>query len=484
MSNAARVLPLTPILLTLGLVVAGIWTDVVGYSVNLLPTDNSAITGPYNRDAFHMGRLFVGILFFALARYIPPVQTPLTIIVALLMGTTTGVTIIAFHQTLVDPFALSFLGVFISSACYSFIVWIFYLYCARHMQTRLIVWCIAISLVLETVLSILISLYLDPMIQMFLVILAPFLVIICYFGGVRADSGRKTLIEPQRKVTGFEKYSLLTQVVVFTAALIFIRALSNIGIWGETRMNFTGMTELSIAELIIIGLTILMLTFLAFDLPGKRLTLPLCCTIGFAAILGGLQILALSSELQFGIAFDAITSAVEIFSHLVRWMIIIECIRAIDMPSFRITGISNSVSAGLSLIWAHLVTPFEIATSTSVMIIVYVLLLVIILLFIWSLARRETAAGEPLSDEKPKAYAKFASRWNLSTRETEIFNLLMHGKKRSEIEAECNLSEGTVKTHISNIYKKLDVHSKREMRQLYENCLENDHGQLLPSNKS
>jgi DNA-binding CsgD family transcriptional regulator len=471
MRNAIRALPLTPILLTLGLVAAGIWTDVVGYSVNLLPTENSAITGIYNRDAFHMGRLFVGILFFIFARYIPPIQTPLTVIVALLMGTATGITIIAFHQTLVDPLALSSCGVFISSACYSFIVWIFYLYCAKHMQTRLILWCIAISLVFETVLSILISLYLGPVLQMFLVMLAPFLVITCYFAGVRLDPNRKISVISQPKVTGFEKYSLLTQVVVFTAALIFIRALSNIGIWGETRLNFTGMTELSIAELSIIGLTILLLTFLTIDLPSRRLSLPLCCTIGFAAILGGLQILAISNELQFGMAFDAITSAVEIFSHLVRWMIIIECIRAIDMPSYRITGLSNAVSAGLSLIWAHLLAPLEFATSTSVMVIVYVLLLIIVLLFIRSLSSREILSQAATSNEELEAYARFAGRWNLSARETEIFSLLMTGRKRSEIEEECGLSEGTVKTHISNIYKKLDVHSKREMRQLYESSL-------------
>ncbi|MDR2587068.1 MAG: helix-turn-helix transcriptional regulator, partial [Coriobacteriales bacterium] len=66
------------------------------------------------------------------------------------------------------------------------------------------------------------------------------------------------------------------------------------------------------------------------------------------------------------------------------------------------------------------------------------------------------------------ALAVFASHWDLSPRESEIFALLIAGLKRAEIEAECGLSQGTVKTHISNIYRKLDVHSKMEMRQLYE----------------
>lgn len=50
----------------------------------------------------------------------------------------------------------------------------------------------------------------------------------------------------------------------------------------------------------------------------------------------------------------------------------------------------------------------------------------------------------------------------------QIFELLLEGKKRSEIEEECSLSEGTVKTHITNLYRKLEVHSKKEMADLFE----------------
>jgi DNA-binding CsgD family transcriptional regulator len=468
MYKAARTLPLVAVLMTLGLVIAGIWTNVVGYSVNLLPSDLGLLEGTYNRDAFHTGRLLVGILFFVFARYLPRIQAPLTVITALLMSVATGILIISYHQTLVDPLTLAFCGVAVSSAAYSFITWIFYLHAAKGMPTRLIVWCVAISLVFETVCSILVSLYLEPALQMFLVMCAPLLVAACYFAVTRLDTGHKAPVEPQHKVTGFEKYALLTQVVIFTAALIFVRALSNIGIWGETRANFTGMTELSIGELAIICATILLLTFLVFDLLRNRLSLPLRCIIGFAAILGGLQILALSNDLQFGNSFDSVTSAVEIFSHLVRWMIIIECVRSIDMPPYRVVGISNATSAALSLFWAHLLAPLAFATNTFVMVIVYVLLVVVILLFVMTSGSRKTSVWSTASDDEQARFAAFAHRWDLSPRETEIFSLLMLGKKRAEIEGDLHLSEGTIKTHISNIYKKLDVHSKYEMRQLYE----------------
>jgi DNA-binding NarL/FixJ family response regulator len=48
----------------------------------------------------------------------------------------------------------------------------------------------------------------------------------------------------------------------------------------------------------------------------------------------------------------------------------------------------------------------------------------------------------------------------LSKRETEILNLISEGKKRNEIAKELFIERETVKTHIKNIYAKLDVNSR------------------------
>jgi DNA-binding NarL/FixJ family response regulator len=50
----------------------------------------------------------------------------------------------------------------------------------------------------------------------------------------------------------------------------------------------------------------------------------------------------------------------------------------------------------------------------------------------------------------------------LSKRETEILSLIMDGKKRNEIAEELFIESATVKTHIKNIYAKLDVNSRSE----------------------
>lgn len=48
----------------------------------------------------------------------------------------------------------------------------------------------------------------------------------------------------------------------------------------------------------------------------------------------------------------------------------------------------------------------------------------------------------------------------LTKRETEILQLVMAGKKRNEIADELFVELVTVKTHIKNIYSKLDVNSR------------------------
>lgn len=52
----------------------------------------------------------------------------------------------------------------------------------------------------------------------------------------------------------------------------------------------------------------------------------------------------------------------------------------------------------------------------------------------------------------------------LTPREREVFGLASRGLKNSEIASELYLSEKTIKTHLRNIYNKLNLASKAELR--------------------
>mgnify|MGYP005807034493 CR=1 FL=1 len=61
-----------------------------------------------------------------------------------------------------------------------------------------------------------------------------------------------------------------------------------------------------------------------------------------------------------------------------------------------------------------------------------------------------------------------AARCRLTPRETEVLELLAHGRNGPFIQEKLVLSRNTVKTHVANIYAKLGVHSQQELIDLVE----------------
>jgi DNA-binding NarL/FixJ family response regulator len=59
----------------------------------------------------------------------------------------------------------------------------------------------------------------------------------------------------------------------------------------------------------------------------------------------------------------------------------------------------------------------------------------------------------------------------LSSREQEIFELLVSGRSPDNIASHLVLSLNTVRTHIRNIYAKFDVHNKTELVSYVETIL-------------
>lgn len=67
-----------------------------------------------------------------------------------------------------------------------------------------------------------------------------------------------------------------------------------------------------------------------------------------------------------------------------------------------------------------------------------------------------------------KAEKKIPEEHELTSREIEILELLVKPKKRTEVALELNISEFTVKKHIENIYKKLQINSRMELYDWYK----------------
>lgn len=58
---------------------------------------------------------------------------------------------------------------------------------------------------------------------------------------------------------------------------------------------------------------------------------------------------------------------------------------------------------------------------------------------------------------------ELCQRYGLTARESEVFHLLAQGLNRLAIARELVISDDTVRTHMRNIYRKLDVHSQQQL---------------------
>ena len=71
-------------------------------------------------------------------------------------------------------------------------------------------------------------------------------------------------------------------------------------------------------------------------------------------------------------------------------------------------------------------------------------------------------------DRQPERLAAIAERFGLTAREADIMGLYAQGRSRAFISAQLVISENTVRDHLKNIYRKLDVHNKQELIDLIE----------------
>lgn len=87
----------------------------------------------------------------------------------------------------------------------------------------------------------------------------------------------------------------------------------------------------------------------------------------------------------------------------------------------------------------------------------------------------EEAETVPPAEDTPAARGRFRQRceviantYLLSRRESEVMYYLARGYKSSHIQQQLYISEGTAKTHIRHIYRKLNIHSQQDLIHLID----------------
>jgi DNA-binding NarL/FixJ family response regulator len=98
----------------------------------------------------------------------------------------------------------------------------------------------------------------------------------------------------------------------------------------------------------------------------------------------------------------------------------------------------------------------------------------VIAIWLWRRRRRTTTKSYSVRVVgRPSAHQDRHWLWDsLTMREMEVARLAAHGKRNAEIARELTISVHTVETHLSNIYAKLEVHSRMELARTIRNLLD------------
>jgi len=184
-----------------------------------------------------------------------------------------------------------------------------------------------------------------------------------------------------------------------------------------------------------------------------------------------------------------VTAAWAMFMAVNYGYIVRKCVVAWESPLFRQAPIRLMVPAlGFAVGWvaAAVITYFAGAHSDAFMYLrltVAILLVATIMVFF---PEKHHHPADGLSPESVKVQttvvavdktdtelfeercAAVAKLFQLSPRETEILGYLARGRNAAYIQEELVISPHTVKSHIYNIYRKLDIHSQQKLMDFVE----------------
>ena len=184
-----------------------------------------------------------------------------------------------------------------------------------------------------------------------------------------------------------------------------------------------------------------------------------------------------------------VTASWAAFISISSGYIVKKCVLAHDVPLFRQAPLRLAIPAlGFAVGWA--VAAFFTANLGAhadafmiMRLVVAVLLVTTIMVFFPSQAHHPSdglspdevkitttviAADKSESDLFEARCAAVAKLFQLSPRETEILGYLARGRNAAYIQEALTISPHTVKSHIYNIYRKLDIHSQQKLMDFVE----------------
>ena len=483
------------LLSAVGMMLVVVWADILGHGLGFEPSASMIASLGNSRLFFLVGFTVAAILSVPLAKYgMSPSLMParftaaISVVGTLLYG-------FAYVQVPLPANVAAIVGLFLCGAGYYAATMLIYCQLAKVRCLSIAVTAVAAALFLKTVIGSQLTIVLPRDVQIIFASLLPVCVFACLVALDRCDSAALSEYRARKTLSKQGIYDLFFLLVAVSLMLAALRGTSHLGLWGA---GFTGSPVSSFMGYAVVGLVLVVFAYLTLIRNSNNQMLvrfqPAFLVLAAGFVLYVLQdsFLEVPGYAQF---FEWLYLTVELFGHLLSGTLIIAAIRSSDLPPWCFQGVSDSAFGLLAIPWIFLAQDATMDIRPLMVIAIFLVMVAAIrpmstrpleieVMGIPSSGssfaaegvshRNEVSdtlspnppldqQGESLERRLTLCHAEIAKSHSLSARETDVFMLLAQGRSRPYICEALYLSDGTVKTHISHIYRKFDVHGRRKL---------------------
>ncbi len=479
----------------------GIWINLIGYSPAFSSTSLVHTEFGLGRYLFLIGSILAGALLFTRStsfEAFPRRSNAVLAAVSLLGTATTAVLALEGGGGNVLFFVLGYAAIAFGGIWNSVVIMAAL---ARHGSSRSLAACfVGASLCFRLLLS-LIQSWVSPFLQIgvALVFCGISFVVLAFL--IRVDV-RSSLPDGQDFVAqGDARGALarlravgqyrapLAQIVGACLAVVFAYGISRNGIWGGSQATIipdqSAFLDLLIASGVFVVMSVIAFGTFAASEGARKVQFPFIVLITGVFFLVACDLMGLRPEIR-AIA----TSAVDLYCQALSPFVIVCCARALPFPAFKVVSASRVLVYVLALGWLMFLEESGIALGLIVLLAAYLFMMVVA--FTGSPSNddgvgrfpsdgRDLVISDPRDASLPtvlpelspaesdpyggllSARDRLSAAGKLTPRETEVLGYLLQGRSLPYISQELFLSNGTLRTHTRNIYRKLKVHSKQEL---------------------
>lgn len=468
------------------LVLVGMWVDIAGYLDVFANPAATSTAQEVAHCACYAGRVAMAIAFLAIPELF---DRPTGRLLAPLLGCMILGTVLfsfGFHQSLLDPLAVSAIGSALIGAAHIWGVSVIYFFLMRHCAPKDLLFVVISAQIAERLIVEILNFSLPENILVIASYFLPLAAIALLGVAVRTVPQRSVACQTSPFVKGAAQQYYVALSIMAGIGLVACGATSATGIWGNAgNGQFTG-DGASLLATAVECLVVVVLCRITFVASGTR-PLALRYQTSLLVLITGF---ALSLSQNTLVLFpEALTNiflvSVENYAHILFWIIAIDAASSLAWPTYRAFGVGLLSCSAAGLLWS-IFLEHQMRQAESAVFVVFYLLVIGCIIYPQAInrsdlrsAREEDALnaftlhgeerltpgvnGSALQHALEQRCACLARQYALSPREEEVLVLLVKGLTRQAMCSALCLSEGTVKTHLAHIYGKLDIHSQAEL---------------------